>query len=171
MEDLIETVSEVGQSVEPYAKVAQSLANLVKAFSGKKAADGTGVFSGMEFSELLEIVTAAQLAAIEAQNVQIRQSERIRELEEAIKRYDDWEREKQRYFLKQVGPAGYVLCLKDGFVRDDEPRHLICPTCAENARKTLMHQERSHSPYQMGQLKCPRCKTTIAFSSGFMNRS
>ena len=166
MEDIVSTVSEVGQSVEPYAKVAQSLANLVKAFSGKKAADGTGIFSGMEFSELLEIVTAAQLAAIEAQNVQIRQSERIRELEEAIKRYDDWEREKQRYFLKQVGPAGHVLCLKDEFVSNDEPRHFICPTCAGNARKTLVHQEIIHSSAQ--QFRCPRCDTSVGYSRRFL---
>ncbi len=171
MDDIVNTVSEVGQAVEPYAKVAQSLSSLVSAFSGKKSTGGKSEFSGIEYSELLEIVTTAQLAAIEAQSAQAKLSARIRELEEELRQQGDWEQERQRYFLKQVGPAGHALCLKDDYVCHDEPRHFICPTCPENARKTLMHQERSHSPYRMDQLKCPRCKTTIAFSSGFMNRS
>lgn len=166
MEDLVSTVSAVGQSVEPYAKVVQSLATLVKAFSGKKAADGGGVFAGIEFSELLEIVTAAQLAAIEAQSVQAELSARIRELEEEVKRQADWEQEKQRYFLKQVGRTGYVYCLKDEYICDEEPRHFICPTCAGNAKKTLVHEAHETGPRQ---LLCPQCNTVIAINRNMLN--
>ena len=170
MEDIVNTVSEVGQSVEPYAKVLQSLASLVQAVSAKKAANVTGANYGIQHNELLEIVSAAQLAAIEAQSVQAEQSARIRNLEEEIKQYDDWEQEKQRYFLKQVGQAGFVYCLKDEYICDDEPRHFICPTCAGNAKKTLVHQEQDLT-HRLQQLKCPQCKTTIAFSRRFLDNS
>ena len=166
MEDIVNTVSEVGQAVEPYAKVVQSLASLVNAFSGKKSADGKGVFSGIEYSELLEIVTSAQLAAIEAQSAQAELSARIRELEEELRQQGDWEQERKRYFLKQVGRAGFVYCLRDEYICDDEPRHFLCPTCAGNAKKTLVHQVNMTGTRQ---LICPQCKTVIAFRSDMLN--
>ena len=168
MEDIVNTVSEVGQAVEPYAKVVQSLSSLVRAFSGTKSSDGKNAFSGIEYSELLEIVTTAQLAAIEAQSAQAKLSARIRELEEELRQQGDWEQERQRYFLKQVGPVGYVYCLKDEYICDGEPRHFLCPTCAGNAKKTLVHQVLTTGNRQ---LVCPDCKTVIAFKSDMLNSS
>ena len=169
MEDIVNTVSEVGQSVEPYAKVLQSLASLVQAVSAKKAANVTGAHYGIQHNELLEIVSAAQLAAIEAQSVQAEQSARIRNLEEEIKQYDDWEQEKQRYFLKQVGQAGFVYCLKDEYICDDEPRHFICPTCAGMRRN--FSPSRTRLTHRLQQLKCPECKTTIDSVRRFLDYS
>ena len=168
MEDAVNTVAEVGQAIEPYARVLQNLTNLAKAVTGKKASGDSGASYDIQRNELLEIVSAAQLAAIEAQTVQAEQSARIRELEEEIKRYDDWEQEQHRYLLKQVGEAGFVYCLKDEYISEDEPRHFICPTCAGNSKKTLIQQEHNISP-KFRQLKCPQCGTTIAFSRRFLD--
>ena len=167
MGDFVNAISEVGQSVEPYARVLQSLASLVQAVSGKKAGDDSGASPGIQHNELLEIVSAAQLAAIEAQSVQAEQSARIRELEEELEKYDDWERERQRYYLRQVGPAGFVYCLKDEYICDDEPRHFICPTCAGNSKKTLVQQVRL-LPNMLPIVKCPNCGTTVSFDSRFV---
>ena len=167
MEDAVSTLAEVGQSLEPYAKLLKNLSSLVQAVKSTKASDGTAASLGIEHTELLEIVLAAQYAAFEAQSVQAEQSVRIRELEEEIEQYDDWERERQRYYLRQVGPAGFVYCLKDEYICDDEPRHFICPTCAGNSKKTLVQQVRL-LPNMLPIVKCPNCGTTISFDSRFV---
>ena len=168
MEDAVNTVTEVVQAIEPYSRLLQNLSSLAKAVTGQKASDDSGASYNIQRNELLEIVSAAQLAAIEAQSVQAEQSVRIRELEEEIKRHDQWDQEKHRYFLKQVGQAGFVYCLKDEHISEDEPRHFICPTCAGNSKKTLVQQEHNLSP-GLQQLKCPQCDTTIAFSRRFLD--
>lgn len=170
MEDAANTVAEVGQAIEPYARLLQNLASIAQAVTGKRASDGSENSYDIQRNELLEIVSSAQLAAIEAQTVQAKQSARIRELEEKIKQYDDWEHEKHRYFLKQVEQAGFVYCLKDKYISEDEPRHFICPNCAGNAKKTLLQQEQYISR-GFQQLKCPHCDTIIAFSKQFMDTS
>ena len=87
---------------------------------------------------------------------------------EEINQYDEWDRERERYLLKRVAPAGYVYCLKEEYVCDDEPPHYICPTCAGNREKTLVQQVCLVAP-SVPVVRCPKCATTIRFDGRFVD--
>ncbi len=169
LEDIVKNVTEVSQPVEHIAKLVQGLASLMQAVSGKKDEVGSGASHGIQNNELIEIVSAAQLDAIRAQDVQAKLSMRVRELEDELRKKDNWDQERARYYLKEVGQAAFAYCLRDEYVSDDEPRHLICPTCAAEARKTLVHQEAINRFQTI--LRCFRCSTRIRCRSNPLDSS
>jgi hypothetical protein len=72
---------------------------------------------------------------LEAQQAQMAQLEEIAALKAEIKKFTDWETEKQRYELKGVGHGVSAYMLKPE-VRGTESPHWLCPTCFESGKKS-----------------------------------
>jgi hypothetical protein len=72
---------------------------------------------------------------LEAQQAQMAQLDEIASLKAEIAKFRDWETEKQRYELKNIGAGAFAQMLKPS-ARGVEPPHWLCPTCFENSNKS-----------------------------------
>ena len=82
---------------------------------------------------------------------------RIAELEREVTSLKAWDAEKERYKLVEVHPGAYAYVIK-AECQDDSPEHLLCPTCFERGKKTIL-QFRFNTAGE--HRECPSCKTTI----------
>lgn len=110
--------------------------------------------------ELQSVILAAQQSALAAQGEQFTLLEEKRSLETQIAELEAWEREKDRYQLEEVGFSSFAYTLKRE-AQGTEPLHMICPSCYQNGRKSvlqatdaLMRRQRVH--------RCPACGTEVA---------
>ncbi len=95
-----------------------------------------------------EILTAqAQQAAL---------VERIGQLEKQVASFEKWDAEKEKYDLKEISPHNYAYAIKAN-ARGAEPAHLICTTCYENRKKTILQKSSAV------HVSCPVCKTMVQF--------
>jgi hypothetical protein len=95
------------------------------------------------------------LAAREAQSLLL---DRVGELEEKVANFETWEREKQRYELKDLGWGAFAYMLKPG-MRDAEPPHWVCTNCYEHNHKATL--QCVMVPGKGQRWTCPSCKNTI----------
>jgi hypothetical protein len=90
---------------------------------------------------------------LEAQQAQMTQLEEIAALKAEIKKFSDWDTEKQRYELKSAGHGVTAYMLKPE-VRGTEPPHWLCPTCFEKGKKAYFQ----FSSTMNGRGSVYRCK-------------
>src|SRR5258705_1817703 len=95
------------------------------------------------------------LAAREAQTVLL---DRVDELEKEVASFERWEREKQRYELKDLGWGAFAYMLKPP-ERGTEPPHWLCTNCYEHNHKALI--QRISKKGEGLVWTCPACKNTI----------
>ena len=112
-------------------------------------------------------IIEAQNALFEMQQERTELVDRVSELEKEITRLKDWETEKCRYRMAEVGRGAIAYLLKPEAAGSD-PKHMICPTCFERGTKSvlqalsLVQQRGTH-----GDLRtCPICKTSVAVARG-----
>jgi hypothetical protein len=74
---------------------------------------------------------------LEAKQAQMAQLQEISTLKAEVAKFSDWETEKQRYELKQVGSGVFAQMLKP-LARGVEPPHWLCPTCFEGRKKAYL---------------------------------
>ena len=115
--------------------------------------------------DLQNAVLDAQNDALVAQQEQFRQATRIIGLEQMIAEFENWETEKARYKLVDVGSAGgvFVFLLRPEASYEDEPPHFICPNCYQKRIKSIL--QRSIRP--MRGTFCPECNTTFVVNVDF----
>jgi len=90
---------------------------------------------------------------LSARDQQAAALERISELEKELARFENWETEKQRYELADVGRGAVAYRLKPAMT-NGEPPHSICANCYERAEKRHLQPEtRRGSQY----LVCHSC--------------
>lgn len=96
----------------------------------------------------------ALASAQEAQSVAL---ERIRELEQQIVQFEDWERQKDRYELKPMreGPDAPVAYALKETMQPGEAAHWICSYCYEDRKKSPLQPEQR--PRRTLVFKCHRC--------------
>lgn len=106
-------------------------------------------------------IIEAQGSLLSAQEAQTANLKRIDELETRIMQLDAWEREKERYELKEfpAGPMVYQLKASD---QSGEPPHRICPQCYQERHKAILQTVARHSNGEM--VDCPRCKLRLTLS-------
>jgi len=75
-----------------------------------------------------------------------------------IAQLDAWERERQRYELKEF-PAGTLAYSLKADDQAGEPRHHICPACYQEGRKSILQATARHSGGEI--VVCPRCETKL----------
>ena len=81
---------------------------------------------------------------------------RIDDLEKEVAGFEKWDAEKEKYDLKEIYPQNYAYAIKAN-ARGTEPAHLICATCYENRKKTILQKSSGV------HLSCPVCKTMVQF--------
>jgi hypothetical protein len=100
---------------------------------------------------------------LEAKQAQMAQLDEIAALKAQIKKFSDWDAEKQKYELKGVGHGVTAYMLKPE-VRGTESPHWLCPTCFENGKKSPLQYST-----MMGDgtsvYRCAGCKGHITTGS------
>lgn len=87
-------------------------------------------------------IIAAQRGALTAQQNEATMAEEIRGLKAKIVSFEDWDRKKERYELKEHGERkALAYALKEG-VQPTEQAHSICPDCYEKRERTIVQEER-----------------------------
>ena len=113
--------------------------------------------------ELNRAILAAQHDAIAANTTQSELVAKVRELEEEIAGLKDWEADKARYQLTDIGGGVVALTIKDA-MRNGEAFHRICATCAA-ARKKSYLQPQVQLPY-FERWKCQSCGEELSVNKG-----
>ena len=86
---------------------------------------------------LQERIWEAREALAAAQDTQASSLARIRDLEQKVVSFEDWEREKQRYQLKAVDSGAFAYMHKPG-MEDGEPPHWLCTDCFGRRQKSIL---------------------------------
>ncbi|MET4230191.1 hypothetical protein ABIA85_003458 [Bradyrhizobium sp. LA6.10] len=116
----------------------------------------------MEFqSKILD----ANNAAFSAQEERSTLLERIRNLEKELAKLENWEAEKQRYQLTNLGDdesplLAYVL---KPSMEHGETSHSICANCYANGKKSLLQAE-LRFPGRCNVLTCHQCDSDLYIS-------
>ena len=83
--------------------------------------------------------------------------EQIGNLEKEIANFEKWQAESEKYELKEIYPGNFAYSFKTNVDGRSEPPHLICTTCFENRKKSIMQKSSAV------HMTCPVCKTMIQF--------
>jgi hypothetical protein len=94
----------------------------------------------------------------EAQTAHLALIQRVHDLEKELQKRRDWDRQKKRYELKEIG-IGVFAYVRKPAVKPIEPTHCLCPACYDQERKSIL--QASHH-LNASELFCPTCKTEIA---------
>ncbi|MFI5021149.1 MAG: hypothetical protein ACHQRJ_05790 [Alphaproteobacteria bacterium] len=113
-------------------------------------------------------ISAALASAITAQTDQMAMLEEVRELKAEVTRLKNWETEKQRYELKQVGHIGGTAYVIKPAMQGAEPIHCICPACYERANKYIL-QPQPGAPRVNTPWACPECKSVVIVDMHILN--
>jgi hypothetical protein len=92
---------------------------------------------------------------LSAQAAQSGLVERVRELESQVKAFEDWDAEKKRYQMRDVGGGTFVYDLKPDMAQG-EPPHRLCPACYQNRKKGIL-QSRGRNAFQQEMVVCSEC--------------
>ncbi len=112
-------------------------------------------------------VVAAQAAASAAIANQHALLDRKRELEEELVKLRDWENEKSKYRLEDIGGRAFVYAYQPPAKGPGDVHHWLCPTCYEDARKSILQLKGKESSLpgtnwrDISVWYCPKCKTEI----------
>lgn len=109
--------------------------------------------------ELQGKIAAAQQLALAAQQERAALITEVDELRRTIVQFENWETEKQRYGLTQVGSGAVVYRLKES-MENGEPAHQICAHCYQNGEKSIL-QANTYYPGRSAVLECHRCGSVI----------
>ena len=103
-----------------------------------------------------EAVFALTEKLLDAQQEYTALAQKVGELEAKLAAYETWEREKQRYVLKEHGERrATAYALKEG-VEPPEPTHSICPDCYQKRQKSVL-QPVDHYVMRAESLRCHAC--------------
>jgi hypothetical protein len=108
--------------------------------------------------ELQQAIMSAQSAALLAQSEHAELMDRIHRLERTLSEYDEWEKEKARYFLRSVHPGAYAYVLRPES-KGDEVDHWLCTSCFTNKNKSIL--QKSGKADFSTVYKCTRCNEKI----------
>jgi hypothetical protein len=84
----------------------------------------------------------------------------IDDLEKEIVRFKDWNTQKQRYELQDLGSGALAYVMKQA-VQGSEPLHCICTNCYENGKRSIMQNTYKGPTVYLNEWKCPDCKNAI----------
>ena len=120
--------------------------------------DATAKIAGMN-----DAILNAQSYAIAAQVHEMDQAIRIRALEEEVERLQSWDAKKDDYELKSLGRTSFVYVVNKSS-EICEPPFWMCPTCFENAKKSIMQKQIIDRGWD--RWGCPVCKTQVRVTPG-----
>ena len=86
-------------------------------------------------SALLDAVVDGRFKLLEASEAQTALLARIKDLEQQIAGFEDWNNDKHRYDLKAIDTGAFAYMHKPG-MEDGEPAIWLCQTCFEKRHKS-----------------------------------
>ena len=89
----------------------------------------------LKTSELLDAVLEARFKLLDASDTQSALLERIKDLEQQIAGFEDWNREKERYHLQAIDRGAFAYMHKNA-MDQSEPPIWLCQTCFERSHKS-----------------------------------
>ena len=145
----LKTAVDIGKTLVSLARQAES-----KGLDAQYAAELNGKIADMQTT-----LFDARQDALDAQRVQFEQSARIRELEQTIAEFENWEAEKARYKLVNDGQsAAFVYLLRQEAAQDNELLHYICPRCYGHRFKSILQRNKIDGSMRT---VCPECNSTF----------
>ena len=155
----LKAAADIAKTFIPLIQEAKS-----KGLDARYAAELNGKIADMQFA-----LIDAQSDALASQEVQSKQSARIKELEQTIAEFENWEAEKARYTLVNASRAGAtpIYLLRKDDAQQDEPLHYICPKCYERRVKSILQSKvlRRHGILVLNT-SCPECEAKFSLSVG-----
>jgi hypothetical protein len=112
--------------------------------------------------ELQGVILAAQQSALSAQSDQFTLLERVREFEKQVADLEEWNTQKQRYTLMNVGDGVVAYALKPD-ADPPEPFHLLCAKCFHYHKRSFL-QATQKLEMRRRVHRCAECKSEYAFS-------
>lgn len=163
----MDNISELAEVFKTAADIGRSLVSLGRVAESRGAEGDYANSLNNAIAEMNVAILDAQSVAIEAQAGQMRQSQRIRELEQEIADLSDWDAEKARYKLVQIRDtvAAYAYLLSQEAAHEGEPLHYICTQCYQDRIKSIIQYDRRASRHI-----CPRCQTPFSIHNSVANR-
>lgn len=161
MDDIIALVN----AVKAAADVARGLKTLGETATAKGVPNDFSEALNTKIIDMQSLLMEAQLHTITAQEAQSALAKSEGELRARIAEFENWEIEKVRYELYNIGgdgeATGLVYRLREEYVRGPEPVHYICPTCYEDRRKSILQSPVMPKAGTRRFLVCSRCKTEV----------
>ena len=111
----------------------------------------------VEFNQALIDVQTKQLAVVEKNQALLAANEA---LNKKLAEYDQWEKEKTKYVLRQLPSGGFVYAL-DPAQKPSDPPHWICAHCYQDHCKSILQTAGIETGERTHLWVCPRCKTRI----------
>ena len=149
------------EDITPIVQGLTTIGNMVSTFR-RLAGDAQKEGASNKFaSELNTAIINMQNAVMEANDTaltaQAREAQltqRISELEQEIMHRKDWDEEKKRYELVNLGMfGGMAYQVRKDTVREGEIQHYICTNCYEDHFKSILQQ----TGFRQKPYTCPRC--------------
>ena len=153
----LKTAVDIGKTLVSLVRQAED-----KGLDAQYAAELNGKIADMQFA-----LIDAQSDALASQEAQSKQSARIRELEQTIAEFENWEAEKARYKLVNASrnEGAFVYLLRKE-TAEDEPLHFICPKCYGDKIKSILQFSDFAYPGPLAQ--CPECTTDFRVDTGMV---
>ena len=156
---MIDDVS-LSSTIETIAGTARAIIPLVREAKSEGLDTQQIEFLNEKITDIQDALLVAQGDSLTAQEMQFKLVARIKEFEHTIAEFEDWETEKKRFTLVNVGSSGGVLVhlLRHDAAHDDEPSYYICPRCYQNRVKSILQRDRVD-----GTMKsvCPECNSNF----------
>jgi hypothetical protein len=81
-----------------------------------------------------------QAKILAAYQTQLAMTQQVSDLEKEVAQFKNWDAEKQRYELKDIGQSCVAYALKAG-VQPPEPEHYLCANCYAQSKKRFLQKE------------------------------
>lgn len=137
-----ELLSNVGSATESAAKTSDAIRKILGNGGGETKA----------------LVTQLREQILDARVAQTTLKERLLELEEKVKKIDEFEGTRDRYVLCQTAPHSRAYRLKEPGNPEEKTRYL-CQACFDDRQASILqfHSHRVHEAV----LHCPRCQLQV----------
>jgi hypothetical protein len=106
----------------------------------------------------------AQSSVFAAQEERAALVKRVSDLEQQMAALKQWEADKQRYELRNLGHQNAFAYVFKPDASSSEPAHAICANCYESGKKAIL-QFNGQPRIQDARWTCPSCKTAIVAHS------
>ena len=155
----MEGLLEFWDTIKTAADVMKSLLSLSEQRRSRPAPDEAVETLHAKIVEMNGIILSVQSSALKAQAEQSALVERERKLKERLLKFENWETEKSRYELHQMGDGGFAYRLRPEEIEKGEPPYYICANCYEDRKKSILQ----FSGYKNGLRRstCPSCKSDV----------
>jgi len=141
----------------------QALTNLLKAVRHRS-----------NYNDVLAAVSEVSTKLLQANDIALASQEKlstfaakVNDHETEITHLKNWDRERERYELKDIA-GGMFVRVEKGCMGDFESAHKFCSTCSEQHFKSPLQQEKVAVGRRL-KLICHRCKSSPIFDSYLKN--